>query len=98
VSVLRNPGLRGESGGVNARVGGEPVLPSVPRTTLHTGCRVKNIRKWPFGSVIARPRNGVFVQHSVHDVQLPVPDRTTLGATLILPIRDWSNVRILKDW
>lgn len=42
--------------------------------TLHAGCRMKNIRKGSLRGKIARLRIEVLVRHTVHDVQLPIPE------------------------
>jgi hypothetical protein len=47
-------------------------------TTLHTGCRMKNIRKGYQRRIQIRLRSEVFVQHTIHDVQLPIPGRTRI--------------------
>jgi hypothetical protein len=58
---------------------------------------MKNIRKDNQRSIIARLRTEVFVQHSVHDVQLPIPGQHLLqGLAQNHPAKDWPNVLYIK--
>jgi hypothetical protein len=64
---------------------------------------MKNIRKDNQRRIIARIariarlRLEVFVQHSVHDVQLPVPGQyLPQGSARNHPAKDWPNVLYIK--
>jgi hypothetical protein len=46
---------------------------------------------------LRRLQSEAFVQHSVHDVQLPIPGRNRpQGFAPNLPAKDWSNVLYFK--
>jgi hypothetical protein len=68
-------------------------------TTLHTGFKAKNIRKGYLRRIQIRPRYEVFIQHSIHDVQLPIPGHTRSHTVLspILPERTGRMYYILKE-
>ncbi len=67
------------------------------RTILHAACRMENIRKDNHRRINARLLIEVFVQHSVHDVQLPVPGLyRQQGSARNHPAKDWPNVLYIK--
>jgi len=69
-------------------------------TTLHTKCRVKNIWKRNQRRIQIRPHCEVFVQHSIHDVQLPIPGQPRITYLVSSPSSQQRTVRmyyILKE-